>query len=64
MCCMKLDCGLHTPLPLLEVHHRGWDKEAMAAGGRADACNIKMWSTGIGLFNGLVCVAGTRLFTY
>ena len=54
--------GLDTPLPLLEINHRSGHKEAMAAGGRADACNIKMWPTGIGLLNGLVCVTCAGLF--
>jgi hypothetical protein len=54
--------GLDTPLTLLEIDHRSGHKEAMTAGGRADACNIKMWPTGIGLLNGLVCVTCAGLF--
>ena len=42
---LKLLYGLDTPLPLLGVNHRSGHKEAMAAGGRANACNIKMWPT-------------------
>jgi len=53
---------LDTPLTLLEIDHRGGHKEAMTAGGGPDACNIKMWPTGIGLLNGLVCVTCAGLF--
>ena len=56
--------GLDSPLPLLEINHRSGRKEAMAAGGRANACNIKMWPTEIGLFNGLVCVTCAGLFRH
>jgi hypothetical protein len=53
---------VNTPLSLLEINHRSGHKEAMAAGGRSDASDIKMWSTGIGLFNGLVGVTCAGLF--
>ena len=59
---LKSHQGLDAPLTLLEVHHRGGHKEAMAAGSHPDGCNIKMWSTRIGLLNGLVCITCAGLF--
>ena len=45
------------PLSLLEVHHRSWNEESMATGSRTNTCDIKMGPTGVGLFNGSICVA-------
>jgi len=52
---------LCEPLPFLEVHYRCRDEESMATSGGADASDIEMWSSGVCLFNSLVCIACTGL---
>ena len=63
LCWLRLKEWL-KPFPFLKIHYRCRDKESMAACSGTDASDIKMWPSGVGLLNGLVCIACTGLMDH